>query len=717
MKVNFYSIRYGLVLLLLLLYGCNDDIDHHEIPDNLSARLVAGMEQQPDLQQFVKGIDILDIREDLESSAYTVFPPTDEAVLKFIKDKYNASDISEIPEEAVKMLVRGHIVRNSMSWDYLLILGPNGGFRPGPDQPNWDIRLWDFKIPTIYNAPPIVDTDPTTGKTRKLWRKANYLPIHYSHQKLGLLNPDEDYKLLYPTSEYTGFNVQGAVAIRPNQATINGFFHVIDRVIPTLGNPDLFLKENADEFGLFRELMTRFVKYNYTAKGTNEQKGEVKDSLFIKSYYGNHFRYFCEDVTGEGNVYHVLGHVNDFFPPNNEALLNYLTETFVTPGYYGSIEEIPDDALVPLLKNHYKLTMNGEGTRWLRPTEWSYFSSGLGQKASIEPSNVVKTDFTNSAVIYGLNKVLAPALYKSALGRLATDPDYSYMLKIVNDMGLDGRIIASPDMKVTVFMPSNQAMVASGYEYDETTNKFTTPTNTDGVEPRFLSSLVMQHVVLEEDITDLPDKRFAENMSGGQYLSISKAGVLGGGNYQKNASKPVKILFKEDKGVNGTFYGIDRVLEPADKTPGEYLSDNFRTEFSEFLKLLKSAGYVDERMELTNLRGEGPFTILAPSNQAIVDNKDIIPTGDRKALREFLDYHFLRQDAVFADGTVQGDLLTTHKIGTGKYTPLTVRNTPAELSFVDGKGRTVKAIDDERYGNFPALNGTVQLIDNILLRE
>ncbi|BDD12648.1 hypothetical protein FUAX_50800 (plasmid) [Fulvitalea axinellae] len=713
MKRNFYAIH---LLMLLLVFGCQDDIDHYEIPGTLGDRLVTAMEKQPDLSQFVKGIDMLDMREDLENSAYTVFPPTDEAVLAFIKDKYGASDITELPEENVKMIVQGHMISNSLSWNMIRRLYQFGDWGPKPDDPRFgENEGWQFKLPSLYKPKPYVDTDPKTGKQRKLWRRISYLPVFHYHSYCGIKEAD-DYGFLFPGSNFTGFNLMGAEAVRPNQRALNGFYHVLDKVIPEIGNLETFLAEKP-EYSLYRKLLNRFARYEYTAQGSEELSEGGKDSVFVKRYDGPEMHWIADDLPQRG---YDLIEVNNATIPTDQALESYLTETFVTPGFYGSIDDIPDEAIFPIIKNHLFFTY-GRTNSWLRPVDLKYFASGLNEPSTIERDEVVMRGFTNNSVIYGIKRVLAPRLYVSALKPVAFDPKYTYMLKIANEF--NDRVTAlltDPNAPATVFVPSNEAFNKAGYTFDEESNSFKREDPVTG-ELKTVSSferreILEVHSVSNEDITDLSGRRYVKTLSDANHLLINKSTFHTGGTMEFSEDSPVKLAGDSERGVNGTFYPIDKMLLPATRGVASYILDDTKDEYSEFVKLLKSAEYVRGK-SLTNLTDGELVTVLIPTNEALQAYVDNIPT-DRTKLREFLSYFFIRNEAIFSDGSQSGEFETMRKLGENKgQARLKAVNAAGNLRFEGADGTKATVIEDSRFSNLLARGGTVHLIDNILLAD
>ncbi|BDD09419.1 hypothetical protein FUAX_18510 [Fulvitalea axinellae] len=721
MRLCLRIFKGAFVLVVLILYGCQDRFEDYKVSGSLSGRLVTAMEEveEGDLSQFVKGIDILNMRDDLEKSTYTVFPPTDDAVFKYLKDKFGVSDISEIPEEEVKKIVRGHIIRDAWSWDQLLIAN-NSGWGKKPGDPGYGLKAdWNFKFKSIYNAKPYEVTDKKTGKTYKLSRETDYLPIFDFEPESGI-KEEEDYTFLFPDSEFTGYNIHAAISTRPNQKTLNGYFHVIDRVIPPLGNLEMLLAESKD-FTVFYDILNRFSKYSYDEKSTLAQKGEVKDSLYDKYYNSKYVDFVAFDVNPKNAYSHwYTEKVNNVATiPSDEALNAFLDETFIEPGYFGSVDDIPNEALWPLIMNHTQFARYTV-MQWLRPSDLDYFTTGNKEFASIDKDEVFFTAFLNNAVVYGINRTLAPRGYASVMRKLSLDSKYSMMLRLMNRNETVATLMNAQGITSTVLAPSDDAFEAAGYTFDEKANKFMwfDPDKGKDVEvsSTMLDRIFISHMLYDVDLQDFTSRSFIQNMDGESRIRVQDGKLYSGGNYEIDEQKAVEVVATDKGGDNGTFYEISDLLLPPRFSVNHYLTDPSRHEYEEFVKLLEKAGLIKNSIfkSVVLLAGEGPFTVIVPSNAVILANKDKIPE-DPDELRDFLSYYFIQEEALFSENNINDEFLTLSETAAKDvFRKIKVSTENGTLGFTDLKGGKAKVIEDVRYSNILAYRGTIHLIDNLL---
>ena len=149
---------------------------------------------------------------------------------------------------------------------------------------------------------------------------------------------------------------------------------------------------------------------------------------------------------------------------------------------------------------------------------------------------------------------------------------------------------------------------------------------------------------------------------------------------------------------NGVIHVIDAVILPVDGTIVEVAAAN--GSFNTLVAAVKAAGLVE------TLSGKGPFTVLAPTDEAFAK----LPAGtlemllkpeNKQQLVDILTYHVVPGVAAYSDAVVKM-----------KEVP-TVLGTPVAVKVVDGKvmlnGATVIAADVE------TSNGVIHVIDTVLL--
>ncbi|NLA37527.1 MAG: fasciclin domain-containing protein [Actinobacteria bacterium] len=111
------------------------------------------------------------------------------------------------------------------------------------------------------------------------------------------------------------------------------------------------------------------------------------------------------------------------------------------------------------------------------------------------------------------------------------------------------------------------------------------------------------------------------------------------------------------------------------------------------------------------LRGDGPFTVFAPTDDAFaalpagtVDTLLADPTGD---LTSILTYHVIAGEVLAAD--VAG--MNGQKVATVNGAEITINVTDSGVSLTDGTGNTVNVTTTD----IKTSNGVIHVIDGVLL--
>ena len=127
-------------------------------------------------------------------------------------------------------------------------------------------------------------------------------------------------------------------------------------------------------------------------------------------------------------------------------------------------------------------------------------------------------------------------------------------------------------------------------------------------------------------------------------------------------------------------------------------------DFSTLATALTEAGLVE------TLKGEGPFTVFAPTDDAFAK----LPEGalddllkDKEALTGVLTYHVVPGEVMASQvAGMDGEKVTTVQGGT-----FTVNVDDGKVSLTDGAGNTVNVVQTD----ITASNGVIHVLDGVLL--
>ncbi|BDD12434.1 fasciclin (plasmid) [Fulvitalea axinellae] len=723
-------VRKRLCYLLLIgcffFAACDEEKEHYDVPKDEFGTVVDVIGARANLSLYSDAIERLGLEKTLVSGSYTVFPPNDEAFdLYFQRKGYTSLD--DLSEEELKGIVLNHVVNNAMTWEKLLKmhlrdwseeddLGPHGA------------GLWGFKRPTLYRAPFVEEVSVDDGKTYKVWQAQKFIPVMAPQFFVGLKELS-DYQDLFPEEgrPYDGEHMANAKVKEKDIFASNGMIHELDRVIEPLPNIDRTMADMSDKFSLFRSLLDRFAYYSFSSEGTSKQPiNELgyRDSVFVKRYRGG--RGEGMTVTSVANDI-VNYNIQDNFKlgepkalasyiPTNEALQAYLDENFLN-GRYASVDEIPKEVLAYLVGNHLCSIYN----TWTRPSELDDCLSGLYEPLSLNKDQDVELiKWCNNGVIYGINKVIEPNIYKSVASRVLFDPDFSYLMRMFVTTNEVNQLLSNKDSQLTFFALSDQGFNDKGIFYDEVLESFTLRIGDDVFPWGGGSRLISDHLVDNVALDNITERRFLKAHSD-IYICVENGRVYAGGNQE--VGETIDIMEAEKGGNNGVTYLIAGRLDGPSAKAQDYLDDELyaRDVFQGFKGLLEKANMTIPEKELT---------VFIPTNEAIeaaviagkipgLDSEGNIDGDDGEAtLKNYLNLYFLEEEQVFSDGQKAGKFRTFAKDIAGERISLEIQNSQRDLRIV-AVGDMESDVRVEQKGNsdIMANKAAIHQINGVLLLE
>ncbi len=262
--------------------------------------------------------------------------------------------------------------------------------------------------------------------------------------------------------------------------------------------------------------------------------------------------------------------------------------------------------------------------------------------------------------------------------------DFTILAKAVEAAGLSG--VLAGDGPLTVFAPTDEAFRTS----------LTPGQIKDLLDPanrKKLVKVLTYHVVSGR--VDSHAARKAGSATTLQGQPIYAVGAPGGG----LAINRANVVKADIPANNGIIHAIDRVLIPRPSIAELAAGDE---RFSTLLAAVKAAGLAD------TLTSQGPFTVLAPTNDAFAALPEgtvahLLKEENRDQLRSILLYHVTPGFAGSADVRRMDALPTLQGGYAAVYAP---SKHPSKLRI---DGAKVQAADLE------AGNGTIHAIDRVLM--
>ena len=307
------------------------------------------------------------------------------------------------------------------------------------------------------------------------------------------------------------------------------------------------------------------------------------------------------------------------FAPTNASFNALLEATGQT-----SLDDIPDAVLRRVLEYH---VVSGAELVSSSLTDGATATTVLGEDVTVgvDGANVTINSVAvatadvdaSNGIVHIIDGILIPSLESSILNTVVEpayfNKDFTILTEAVVTAGLLNTLIDT-DANFTVFAPTNDAFEAAGI------------TSLDGLTANDLTPILQYHVLNSEvKQADLPATGSAvTTLNGDFYLSINSDGVFINGLTEVTATD-----IDQD---NGVVHVIDRTLIPADQDIVEIAvaaSEASEAEFSQLVAALTAVENDEMAADLiTVLKGDGPFTVFAPTDAAFQALYDKVPDSD-----------------------------------------------------------------------------------------
>lgn len=698
-------------------------------PETLAPPIYQQLQQKGRFTNLLAVIDKSGYQHTLSSAGYwTLFAPNDDAFQKYFQK--NSLTQAQIDSAKARQLVQYLLIYNAFAKDRLDDFQANTGWVPSRA----------FRRRTAYYTGFYSDQTAAGTAVKAIAANRNglnyvsadnnnkyvtYFTDDYFAQK-GLIATD--YTYFFPETAYTGFNVMNAKVVEKDVFAENGMIHEIDNVFTSQPSLDEYLRTKP-EYSVFRNLyekyMVSFVP-NTDATTRYQILTGKSDQVFVKQYssllaYAPNNENFLKQSDNDGQQ-----DCWSLFVPTNDALNAYLKNVILEN--YTSLDVLPPQIIADLLNAHM-----WTGAVW--PSRFRQTYNSFAEEARFNPaSDVVEKKVLSNGLFYGTNKVQAANVFSTVYGKAYLDPKYSIMTRLLN---MDLRaVILNPNLKYTVFMMSDDAIKAAGYDYNGSLNEWgytapgtTTRTTGDAIRNRLLRIVATSVVATpNNELNNVTGSGIIDAFNG-EYIKWDKNQVYSAG----IMDKPAKILASKTA-QNGIVYYTDAVLNFTELNIGKHI-ENLGTAttspFNSFWQYLKnSSAFNATTSEIVGTAAGSFYTVFVPDNAAIqaAVNAGLLPgtgTGavktpnfnptlasERELVANFIYYHVLNKKTVIPDGKESGGMETMLKDNKGDAITVTVLSSPGAMQLTDFANRKsgVRAAQSNNLSN----RTVIHLIDNYL---
>ena len=522
-----------------LAYSCSDDYDlDDKKPNFLGGSIYDELKSLGNFKTTIRLIDDLNYTDVMsKTGSKTLFVANDEAYDAFFKNNpWGVKSYEGLTMAQKRILFNGAQLNNAYVLEMMsncengeknLCLRQVSSAAATDSVPFW---RWD-QLPVNYSE---------DQKEAKYWKRhanpnkggiymANdaTMPLltHFLEGQMnekGIKHSDVSFILFgnntWPEDENRSYVYDARVA-KQDVVCLNGYFHVLDKVMVPPGNMAEVIRTNADT-QIFSHILDRFSAPYYNATLTENFKALYNvnvDSVFEKRYFAVNTRSGRFNVDPENLVNNDMPLLNfdpgwnayrssdteqkekdmgAMFVPNDEALAKYflpggggrvLIERYATKpntreNLIYNLDQIPLDVIQALVNNLMKSSFNESvPSKYLTimndardqmftaqdyPTEESY------------KSNFTKSLLANNGVVYVMNKVITPADYASVIAPALYNEDAEVMRTVVraDDSFIQGNSYNNAPLKqyfstylkamqsnFSFFIPSDKGFAEYGY--------------------------------------------------------------------------------------------------------------------------------------------------------------------------------------------------------------------------------------------------------------
>ena len=745
----------GLLLLPLIFTSCEDKMDeHYKIPDWLKGSAFQVLESKGNYTIFLEGVEKAGFKPIVNGkSILTVMAPNDSAFSIYLQKK-GLTSISEMNQTELKKLIGFHLMYYAFDWNKLVNFRPMEGDGASEEQ-KAVLAGYYYKYRTKSSDAITREFNAAINDTVSVYHLERFLPV-FSHMLFATKGIDAkyNYEYFYQDSEWTGgtngFNVSNAsVQNSENVITDNGYLYFIDQVLEPLETIYTELKNRYDNYSVFFNLYNSYTKYILDPDLTkNFGNGQ---NLYLHGHGELPPIAYEWPVTSFSAIADLSSKCYNIFAPSNTALNSFFND-FWKEGGYASLSDLD-----PLILKYF---LNQSFANISSPVFPQEISSGkvltsYGTPININPDDVNLRKVCVNGVLYGLEKMTAPAIFSSVAGPAFKYVDYCNFLYTLDGSDLL-LALASQESQFISLMPAvsqftKETMILSTLTTGKVLQKFSDDVGTYvDMSAGEMTDIVNIHLSNGASELSVAGTQVIETNIAFNYWFVNNGKITTNSLFNQYLNPEFTgdpfVPFTEIKNGNGTWdngkaysYEYDGLFK-ADESDGlEYalaICNDTRYPYYLFSQLLQKAGLVNED-QITFLMQDTRFISFIPTNDAVKNNLLKIPgasaltvsgTGslsgtltvaNKTKLAGWLRSLFITSDLntftgyPYPGAGLKGDFDTY-----GNYKVSIIDDgagIPLKVSFKNGENIPVQVISKYQYLPFAFKDGCFHLVEDILL--
>lgn len=460
-----------LALLAFVLVGsmvsCSDklsDDEHYKTPDWLKGNALQVMQSEGNYTTFLRGIELAGYDGIVGGkSIVTVMAPDNDAFTAFLAKK-NCSSIDELfakDAKYAKNLIGMHLMYYAFDWQKMVNFRPDDG-DAATDEQKQEYAGYYYKHRTHSQDPVAqervrMSASASSDTLLSIYHYERYLPV-FSNElfKTKQIDAQRNYDYFYGQGRWNAssssadgyFNVANAkVSDTQNVITDNGYLYHVDEVIEPVVTIYDELKNNPN-YSQFLSLYDAYSTYEPADDETNTTLGYI---AYIHSH-GELPPIAWEWPVNDWRKVSTLERAGyNVFAPTNTALQNFFQTYWTAEGGYTDI-----DNLDPVIKRYFIMQSFAADDFLAFPEEIEKgdVKTIYGTPINIDVDQVTDRKVCCNGLLYGMDKMSAPAIFSSVAGPAFKDKQFMDYLYCLDGSG-EVLTLSSQNNSFVTLMPTN----------------------------------------------------------------------------------------------------------------------------------------------------------------------------------------------------------------------------------------------------------------------
>ena len=655
---RFLFCLFGALVVTLAFTSCIEDLadnPHYAIPKTLKGSAYQTLQKEGHYQTFLRGVELSGYKPIVDGMAIlTVMAPDDDAFAAYLSEEgYQTIDemYAARPVE-VKKLIGFHLLYYSLDWDKLVNFRPNEGDEATKEEKMVEAGCW-YKFQTRSNDAISREWDPAQKDTVSVYHLERFMPVFNNllFQTKGI-DAKYNYEYFFPSTpwkgDYTpegkqgGFNVASASLARQEEViTDNGYLYYVDRVIRPMETIYTELKNNPD-YSDFFELYEGYTQYTKDTELTTDF-GKGTD-LYLHG--SSLLPIACEWPESSYRSFSTNAYQGyNIFAPSNAAIDNFFTSYWTASSGYTNLYDLDQMVMRYFI---YQSFSNETFIAFPEEIKNGTVLTRFGTPINIDPDKVTWRQICCNGVLYGMDRMEAPAIFSSVIGSAFREVRFLPFLYALDgsDLVLS---LASRNARFTALIPDTAQFKGSEMKLENITGGKELEVWSDeagaytAMSSNAMRDIVNMHVSTATDHLVTEGLQVVETNTAFNYWYVVDGKITTSAlfNQQLNPTWTSEIYFSfapleyDAKNPNGGewdnghayTYSSPSLFASAEGDPLRRtlaVCNDKNYPYYLFSQLLVKAGLVSEQ-QLTVATADARFIAFVPTNDAIRDNIADIP--------------------------------------------------------------------------------------------